>query len=161
LAYAALTIARCTVIGQIQTHAIELGENCIFDGLITVGRRQQGCLRFCYVTPGSRTPRRYECQPDLVEKAVEAEFPPGADREAARERERLRVEPQFSSTRYSTPTYCQLAEACADEIKHSAEDESEMGVLHDLYQPQRAANLRARLDEYTPASMEAGIIYAS
>jgi len=161
LAYAVLTIARCTVIGQIQTHAIELGENCIFYGLLTVGRRQQGCLRFCYVTPGLRTPRRYECQPDLVEKAVEAEFPPGADREAARERERLRVEPQFNSTRYSTPTYCQLAEACADEIKCGADDESEMGVLHDLYQPQRAANLRARLDEYTPAGMEAGIIYAS
>jgi hypothetical protein len=36
-----------------------------------------------------------------------------------------------------------------------------MGVFHDLYQPQRAANLRARLDEYTPAGMTAGIIYAS
>jgi hypothetical protein len=36
-----------------------------------------------------------------------------------------------------------------------------MGVFHDLYQPQRAANLRARLDEYTPAGMQAGIILAS
>jgi hypothetical protein len=36
-----------------------------------------------------------------------------------------------------------------------------MGVFHDLYQPQRAANLRARLDDYTPAGMDAGIIYAT
>jgi hypothetical protein len=36
-----------------------------------------------------------------------------------------------------------------------------MGVFHDLFQPQRSANLRARLEEYTPAAMEAGIIYAS
>jgi hypothetical protein len=36
-----------------------------------------------------------------------------------------------------------------------------MGVFHDLYQPQRAANLRARLDQFTPAGLEAGIIYES
>ena len=73
----------------------------------------------------------------------------------------MRVEPQFNSTRYGTPTYCQLADACADEIRRGADDESEMGVFHDLYQPQRATNLRTRLDEYTPAGMEAGLIYAS
>jgi hypothetical protein len=27
-----------------------------------------------------------------------------------------------------------------------------MGVFHDLANPQRKANLRARLDEYTPAA---------
>jgi hypothetical protein len=153
LAYAALTIARCTVIGQIQTHAIALAENCIFDGVMRVARRQQGCVRFCYVTPGSRTPRRYECQPDLVEHAA-------AD-EAAKQRERRRVEPQFNSMRYGTPTYCQLARTCADAIARGADDEAEMGVFHNLYQPQRATNVRARLDEYTPAGIETGIIYAS
>jgi hypothetical protein len=152
-AYAALTIVRCTVIGQLQTHAITLAENCIFRGVMRVARRQQGCMRFCYVTPGSRTPRRYACQPDLVEKA--------AGDEAAKQRERMRVEPQWNSMRYGTPTYCQLAPTCADEITRGADDEAEMGAFHDLYQPQRAANLRARLDEYTPASMEAGILYAS
>lgn len=164
-AYAVLTIARSTVFGQIQTHAIDLGENCIFIGLIRVARRQQGCLRFCFVTPGSRTPRRYECQPDLVEQVVLDLFTEGdisaEERDALQESERLRVEPEFNSMRYGTPTYCQLANCCADEIKRGADDESEMGVFHDLYQPQRAANLRTRLDEYTPAGMEAGIIYAT
>jgi len=54
-----------------------------------------------------------------------------------------------------------LAASCAGEIRRGADDESEMGVFHDLYQPQREANLCARLDEFTPASMQAGIIFAS
>jgi hypothetical protein len=73
----------------------------------------------------------------------------------------LRVEPDFNSTRYGTPTYCQLADACAGEITRGADDESELGAFHDLYQPQRDANLRTRLDEYSPAGMNAGIIHAT
>lgn len=163
LAHAILTIARSTVFGQIQTHAIELAENSIFMGTVTVARRQIGCMRFCYAPPGSRTPRRYNCQPDLVDKAIEAEYAarPDAERLRLRDNERLRVRPQFASVRYGKPEYCQLALTCADEITRGSDDESEMGVFHDLFQPQRAANLRARLDEYMPAGMEAGIIYAS
>jgi hypothetical protein len=132
-------------------------------GSITVARRQLGCMRFCYAPPGSRTPRRYECQPDLVDAIVELAYAaaPDAERLRARDNERLCVRPQFNSVRYGMPSYCQLAQTCASEITRGADDESEMGVFHDLYQPQRAANLRARLDEYMPAGMEAGIIYAS
>jgi len=160
------------VFGQIQVHAIELGENSIFNGRITVARRQYGCLRFCYVTPGSRTPPRYNCQPDLVETAIAERLrsearennlpvPTPEEIEGAQQCERLRVKPQFNSTRYGTPTYCQLAHTCAEEIKRGADDESEMGVFHDLHQPQREANLRVRLDEYIPAGADVGIIYAS
>ncbi len=79
----------------------------------------------------------------------------------AQARERDRVRPAFTSLRYGTPAYGQLAEACADEITRGADDESELGAFHDLYQPQRAANLRTRLDEYTPAGMDTGIFYGS
>jgi hypothetical protein len=122
-------------------------------------------MRFCYVTPGSRTPRRYNCQPDLVEREIKAMFERGEISETEKDRrlesERTRVEPQFNSTHYGTPVYCQLAESCADEIKRGADDESEMGAFHDLYQPQRAANLRSRLDEYTQTGMQTGIIYVT
>jgi hypothetical protein len=172
LAHAILTVERSTVFGRIYTHAIDLAENSIFMGRIKVGRRQRGCMRFCYVTPVSRTPRRYNCQPDLAERAIEEELgetarqmhlpePSEDEIAAAQQREQLRVRPQSNSMRYGTPTYCQLADTCAEEIKRGADDESEMGMFHDLYQPQREANLHARLDEYTPADMEAGIIYAS
>ncbi len=182
VAHAVLNIVRSTVFGRIQAHIVELGENTVFNGIMTVARRQVGCLRFCYVSPGSRTPRRYQCQPDLAENAIcekmireaeemirEAEEmgqpppdPPDAD-EIDREklRETMRVRPRFNSVRYGTPTYCQLAESCAPEIARGADDESEMGAFHDLYQPQRAASLRVRLDEYLPAGMDAGIIFSS
>lgn len=150
VAHARLTILRSTVFGQVQVHAIDLGENTIFDGRVFVARRQQGCLRFCYVTPESRTPRRYHCQPDLAAGNLQGEEKALAER---------RVRPRFISVRYGRPDYCRLADDCAEEITRGADDESEMGVFHDLYQPQRLANLRARLDEYTPAGMDAGIIF--
>ena len=162
IAHAKLTILRTTVLGKILVHAIELAENSIFTGLVRVARSQIGCMRFCYVPDGSRTPRRYNCQPDLVEQAVdEDDTIPDTEKGAEKHRESDRVEPVFNSVRYGTPTYCQLADSCAEEIRRGADDESEMGVFHDLFQPQRAANLRARLDEYTPAGMEAGIIYVN
>jgi hypothetical protein len=161
MAHAVLTIARTTVFGRIYTHAVELAENSIFMGPLRVARRQVGCARFCYVAPGSRTPRRFRCQPDGVEAAVNGSGLTGADLAQELEGEQLRVRPQFNSTRYGTPAYAQLAFACAEEISRGADDESEMGVFHDLYQPQRAANLQRRLAEYAPAGMDAGIIYAS
>ena len=150
VAHSRLTIERSTIIGQVQVHAIDLAEDSIFDGKVTVARRQQGCMRFCYVTPGSRTPRRYQCQPDLAAKDKTGE---------EKAQEETRVKPRFNSERYGRPDYCQLADDCALEITRGASGESEMGVFHDLYQPQRLANLRARLDEYTPAGTDAGIIF--
>ncbi len=168
VAHAVLTIARATVLGHVQAHAVELAENTIFTGCLTVARRQRGCIRFCSVPPESRTPPRHHCQPDLVDEAIASALcarlgrePTDAEMEAARAPERNRVTPQFNSTRYGSPTYCQLAEECAVEIVSGADDESEMGVFHDLFQPQRDAMLRARLAEYTPAGMDAGVLHAS
>jgi hypothetical protein len=36
-----------------------------------------------------------------------------------------------------------------------------MGAYHQLYEPQRIANLQARLDEYLRFGLEAGIFLAS
>jgi hypothetical protein len=163
-AYANLTVLRTTVFGALTTHAIELADNSIFTGCVEVARRQIGCMRFCYAPPDSRTPRRYHCQPDRVNAIAMAALPAGASdrqRAAATANANLRVEPRFTSTRYGHPAYAQLASDCASEIVRGADDESEMGAFHDLFQPQRGANLRARLDEYTPVGMEAGIFYAT
>jgi hypothetical protein len=161
-ALARLTIQRCTVVGAILTHSIALAENCIFTSIVRVARSQYGCVRFCHVPDGSRTPQRYHCQPDLVKQAIK-DNPAIAPEEVPTEtqREIERVKPLFTSLRYGNATYCQLAMNCAEEIKRGADDESELGVFHNLFQPQRAANLRARLDEFTPAGMEAGIIYVN
>ncbi len=161
VAHAVLRLLRSTVFGKVRVHAIELAENSILMGRVLVARSQLGCVRFCYVRPRSRTPRRYNCQPDLVL----AQLPPAKKGEAdalaeARADEEARVRPRFNSTVYATPRYCQLSEDCAPEIRRGADDESEMGAFHDLFQPQREANLRARLNEFTPAGMDAGLIFA-
>lgn len=109
-------------------------------------------MRFCYVAPGSRTPQRFHCQPDLTLAAAPA---------AERAQEQRRIAPQFRSLRYSTPSYARLADACCEEIRKGASDESSMGVYHHLYEPQREANLALRLQEYVPADTDAGILYAS
>ncbi|WP_426688240.1 hypothetical protein [Rhodanobacter ginsengiterrae] len=152
VAYVEASFRRCTVIGEVQAHGVALAEDSIFASPLRVLRRQQGCVRFCYVSGGSRTPRRFHCQPDLALAAVTAE---------QRVRERLRVLPQFRSRRYATPHYLRLADGCCAEISQGASDRSAMGVYHDLYEPQREANLAARLAEYVPAGTDAGILFAS
>lgn len=163
IAYAILNITRSTVFGRVLVHAIDIAENSILQGEVTVARRQRGCMRFCSIVSGSRTPRRYHCQPDLLDQAVDIRLKgqPTQVRDEAKQLERDRVRPRFNSVRYGQATYCQLSLVCAAEIRRGADDESEMGVFHDLFQPQREANLRARLDDFTPAGMETGIIYVS
>ena len=160
-----LTARRATFLGQVRVHAIELAENSIFAGAARVARRQHGCMRYCYVPPHSRTPARYYCQPDLADKAVadseQAEHLSEAERHVLRHAEQLRVAPRFASTRYGEPAYGRLAVDCAEEITRGAEDRSELGVFHDLFEAQRAANLRARLLDHVPAGTEVGIIFAS
>jgi hypothetical protein len=167
-AYARLRLRRCTVIGTVLIHDLELGDNTIFLGLIQAARRQEGCVRFCWVEPGSRTPARYECQPDLVQQAIHDEVErgskvepgkvPQSDEAADQARETERVRPRFGSLRYGTPTYCQLTQTCAPEITSGADDGSELGAFHDLFQPQRLANLNDRLQDYTPADMNSAVI---
>jgi hypothetical protein len=156
-----LTLERTTVFGTVSAHSLALGENSIVTGRVDVTRRQTGCLRFSYVPEGSRTPRRYACQPDGAEQAANATAPGGRASDAVLQSARVRVTPRFTSTRYGTPWYGQLSVNCAPEIVRGASDESEMGAFHDLYQPQRDANLAARLAEYTPASVESGVIHVT
>jgi hypothetical protein len=160
-AHAVLTILRSTVFGIVDVHAMALGENSIFTSCVNVARRQVGCMRFCYVPAKCRTPRRYRCQPDGVIAAVKAAISDPHKRDVETANEQLRVKPQFTAERYGMPAYAQLADTCADEIKRGADDESEMGAYHDLFQPQREANLVARLAEYTPAGMDVGIFFVN
>ncbi|MFB7504538.1 hypothetical protein [Streptomyces broussonetiae] len=164
-AHAVLHAHRTTVIGEVHTHAVETAEDCIFTGRMNVARRSVGCLRFSYVPPGSRTPLRYRCQPDLVREAVQQLVESGraarADAPALAAAESDRVRPRFTSLRYGTPAYAQLARGCAPEIARGAADRSEQGAFHDLFQPQRTDNLLARLTEFAPAGTDAGVFFVT
>lgn len=134
-----LTVSRCTVIGPVHTAKLALAENSLFLHSVTADRRQEGCVRFSYVPPVSRTPRRYRCQPDGSAS----------------------LHPRFTSLRYGDPGYCQLTAGTPREIRRGAEDESEMGVFSSLRQPQREDALRIRLDEYLRVGLEAGIFFVT
>jgi hypothetical protein len=147
-----LHIENSTIIGKVHTTLIEASNTIFLSRLaqteeswvapVIAQRRQQGCVRFSYLPLNSQVPRRYRCQPEMESDA-------------------LRVRPQFTSLRYGAPGYAQLSQRCALEIRTGADDESEMGAFHDLYQPQRETNLRVCLDEYLRFGLEAGIFYAT
>ena len=138
-----LKLDNSTVIGCVYTYNLERASNVIFAARSPEGetalplrseRTQEGCVRFCVLPDNSRTPRRYHCQ-----------FTPAV----------------FTSLRFGMPGYCQLSAACPAEIRTGADDESEIGVFHDLFIPQRESDLRTRMDEYLRFGLEAGIFYAS
>jgi hypothetical protein len=118
-----------------------------------------------------RTPPRFKCQPDSAAAVAHTGASPAADCGCEQSTPDVSepesdipggttVIPTFVSTRFGQPGYCELALDCPREILRGADDESELGVFHDNYWPQRSASLEARLQEYTPAEMESSVIYA-
>jgi hypothetical protein len=159
VAVADLCVARSTLVGETLVHAVVQADNALFVGHMTVARRQSGCMRYCYVLPGSRTPRRHHCQPETAVAAVDERLTPdGAlDRAALQADAALRAQPSFVSMRYGTPHYLRLHQCCAYEIWQGADDGSEMGVYHSLFEPQRMALLQARLADAVPAGVDASV----
>jgi hypothetical protein len=148
---AEITVHECTVIGKVHARLVRLAENSIFFARVAAGdppsavpvrveRRQEGCMRFCFVPPGSITPRRHRCQPEADSSDLL---------------------PHFTSLRYGDPGYCQLRSATPRAIRHGSDDEGEIGVMHALFQPQRETNLRIRLDEYLRFGLHAGVFFVT
>lgn len=149
---AELTVAQCTLIGKVHSKLLKLASNTIFFAKLgpkpaekwiaplLVQRRQEGCVRFCYVPPGSIAPRRFHCVPNDAAPAAL---------------------PLFTSLRYGDPGYAQLRRTTSLAIRSGGDNDSEIGVLNALFQPQREANLRLRLDEYLRFGLHAGLFFAS
>jgi hypothetical protein len=131
---------RVTVVGAVMVRTLKLASDCIFIGPVTTERLQDGCVRHSYIASGSKTPRRFNCQPTDTT---------------------LDARPLFVSTRYGDPAYMQLSRLTSIEIRTGASDNAEIGAFHDVFAPQRETNLRGRLDEYLRFGLEAGIFYAT
>ena len=163
-----VTMERVTLFGRSFFRRIPMASEVVFTGVVEAVERQRGCVRFSHVPPGSKTPRRYRCQPALeiaiqiaaAEKRKGAPLTP-AERAAVRAEVEARVVPSFTSEHYGLPGYAQLHLNCPVQIRTGAEDESEMGAFCHLKQPQRETNLRIRLEEYLPFGLEPGIIFVT
>jgi hypothetical protein len=145
---APLHIEDSTVIGKVWTRLMELASNTIFlsrrarhdswSAAVWCTRRQAGCVRFCFVPTDSILPRHYQCLPG--DPALE-----GA------------LQPHFITLRYGLPSYALLSGDCPVAAWRGADDQSQMGVYHDAFEPQAVGNLRTGLAEYLPFALEAGI----
>ena len=68
-------ILNSTIVGKVRSVEFKLVANAIFVAALDTAdlwtspvrseKKQQGCVRFSYLPPGSLTPRRYRCQPDF------------------------------------------------------------------------------------------------
>lgn len=149
-----LVLDSTTVVGGIHAEVLDASNSILLATLaagdprpapVWARRRQVGCVRFTYLPEDSRTGRRFRVQPD-------PDDPPGV---------RLATRPHVTSLRFGDPAYMQLRASTPDAIRRGADDESEMGVTHLLYTPQREANLLLRLDEYLRFGLEASFFYAT
>lgn len=140
---AGLSATRCTVWGRV--HAVRLeASNTLFvarptaaatwPATLWVRRRQEGCVRFCYLPAGARVPRRFRCldgaQPGLA--------------------------PIFDSRSFGSPRYAGLHPATVSLIRRGANDGGEIGASNSSQLTHREDNLAVRLQEYLRFGMEVG-----
>ncbi|GAA1383323.1 phage tail protein [Catellatospora chokoriensis] len=133
---AALTVEGSTVLGEVTVRRLE-ASSAILAGRTTVQHRHTGCVRYCFVAPGSRIPKHFRS------------VLPGD--EAA-------PQPVFASLDPGSPHYAALARSCPQEIAEGSEGEAEMGVHHHLRRPQRIRAARLHIAPYVPTALEITII---
>jgi hypothetical protein len=169
-AESAADLQRCSVFGDVVVQSLSASD-CIFASPVHALRRQAGCVRFCYVAPGSAVPRRYRCQPDLESSArvaalrqaaqAQGDAPTAAEEAAQRAEAEASIRPLFVSRDYGDPGFGQLELRCAPQIRTGAESGAEMGAFEFLQQPQREANLRDTLAESLRFGLEAGLVFVT
>jgi hypothetical protein len=147
-------IERSTVFGTVYVKELVRASETIFMRGVRADRQQAGCVRFCYVPDlVPSTPKRYRCQPDLALEGVSDIGQQKSIRDG--------LVPKFTSMHYGKPGYAQLSADCHAAILTGGENDAEMGVFNFLQQPRREAVLRASLDEYLRAGLEAGLFFVT
>jgi hypothetical protein len=133
-----------TVLGQSVFDILTYASNVLFADTVKVTRRQEGCVRFSYISnrfnndaTASRMPRCYRCQP---------------------EDETFSFVPLFVSEKYGSSGYAQLYKRNVKVLFEGADNGSEIGAFNQVYQSHRVNNLLATFAEYLPFGLEAGII---
>lgn len=124
------TIEGATLFGSASVRRLEASD-VIFDAPVAAAHRQEGCVRYSWVAPGSVTPRRFRC-------------PDGPA-------------PSWRSRRYGDPALARLAAATPREILTGSETGDQPGAYAHLREAARAANLRAALADELRLGLEAGL----
>jgi hypothetical protein len=140
-----------TILGTVRCGQLN-ATSCLFDDLVTVEQQQDGCVRFSYVPPASRTPRRFRCQPDMALEDVTGDA-------AASTRLRLRLRPQFLAVDVHAPGFLLLDALTPAAIRGAAEDGGEPGCWNHLQHGVRLANLNNALPQFLRFGLEPGLFF--
>lgn len=152
-----VALQTCTVLGESRMRIVEAG-NTIFTEAIFAERRQEGCVRFCYVNESSLTPQNFRCQPETAVRDFKEANPDNTDPDAVH-LIRARMRPVFRSETCGEPDYAYLSRFSMPEIRSGSEDESEMGAFSFLRGAQREANIKLALKDYLRFGREPVIIF--
>lgn len=145
-----------TVLGATRLKSLS-ATNALFVEPLDVARTQEGCVRYSYVPPLSRAPRRFQCQPDRARAAARdrkgAPLTPGETAMAD-----LSVRPRFLDVALDEPTLALLHPAASDGLRLGGEGDVEIGAFANAAAGLRMANLRRLFPEFMPFGLEAGVI---
>lgn len=136
-----------TIFGPVTVDRVD-ATNTLFDEPIVATRTQEGCVRFCYLPEGSKTPMPYRCPPNYLNSSKDISNDM-----------KLKVKPRFTSKMFGHFSYAQLHTSTAKQISEGGDNESELGVYNSLYQPQRLHNFMDGLDEYVRFGTQAGVFF--
>ena len=131
--------------------------NVIFADFCQVARAQSGCVRFSSIAPGSTTPRRFRCQPDLALSAA-AERKGSALTASESDSIAAGAAPVFLDVGLAEPTVAMLDSITTDAIAMGGENDCEMGAFAAAAQRLRVHNVESLFDDYVPFGIEAGVI---
>jgi len=163
-------IENSTVFGKVSSEILDFSGNSIFTDVLAIKRRQQGCLRFCYVPNLSQIPRPYRCVLGYQTiKSIDSFSNKNEDEGEVIVRSNLsltnqkahRIKAQFTSIYYGEDGYAQLHKEVHNLIFEGGDHGSEMGAFNGLYNPIRLRNLSSSLGEYLKFGLEAGIFLVS
>jgi hypothetical protein len=149
-------LCNVTVLGTTSARALS-ATNGLFMDLVTVTRRQTGCLRYSFVPDGSKVARMFRCQPDLALAAArEAKGVPLTLPEA--ESVRLSVQPVLMDTSPDEPTLAMLHPLCPEAIREGGEGGAEIGAFARAAWGLVRTNLETLLADFLPLALEGVVI---
>ena len=132
-----LTVLGSTLRGGITARTFS-ASNAVLDGRVEIAQRQTGCVRYTYIGPGSRVPRRFRCVPPEDSTAAPA--------------------PVYASHQFGSPAFLTFAETCPVQIREGGEDGAEMGAHLHLQRPGRRRAAGRMLTGYVPVGLEIGMV---
>jgi hypothetical protein len=150
----AVSLVRATVLGRVRAGVLDASD-ALLTGLAVIDSRQEGCVRFSRVEPGSVLPRRYRCVPEDPAAGSATGSGGGAGVGVAD-----RAHAAFGSLQPASPLFAVPSEASSPLVLGASEDGDQVGAFAATRPGLRRANLAVNLAQFLPAGLEPVVLVA-